>query len=540
MALRQRKVRQRMAGNVKSGGNLFARVAVVLLGAAISLNDCVLADVGSVAEANCEDRAAAFAEMVSGNGELVIPSSAKRVDRLDELDKIAGLRKVVVEDGVSIEADAFRNCTSLVEVVVRARLEAIPQRTFARCLSLKRVVLPESVEVFRDHAFAGCSSLETIELPRRTQYFDPASFRYCSRLRKITVAEGNPHLKSVDGIVYSKDGTELMMTPCRYEREELVVPEGVLKIATETFMDTIGLKRVRLPASMTEIGIDCFVGASEIEHFEVDPRNAVYASQAGLLYLKDPRTLLRCPPAYAASTVEIPTGVVAIAWHAFKGSKASRISLPPGMQTFPGRFVFSGCSNLREVVMPDTIKDMGFDCFSQCPLLTRISLLKCGGDLAFENGFLVDTREKKLLYCAPVFSNGVIRLPNVVSRVKQGAFENLKENCRLEIPPEVVDVDFHDLLAIPAITAIAFAGDLPRGFRFYEPKHRCDLYVDCGLPRWRAFSSAMKTCVEEHGLVTNLKIHDTSVCVTNANDRLGRQDDGASRGITGCRRQMQR
>ena len=47
------------------------------------------------------------------------------------------------------------------------------------------------------------------------------------QLKEIEVDEQNQYVKSIDGVLYSKDGKKLLLMPANYNETEFVVPEGV-------------------------------------------------------------------------------------------------------------------------------------------------------------------------------------------------------------------------------------------------------------------------------------------------------------------------
>lgn len=439
--------------------------------------------------------------LVPENGELVVPASVGHIGSY-AFKRFVGLRKVTVEAGVEIERDAFRNCTSLVEVVIRSQQKIIPDRAFAQCSSLERVVLPESVDFIGRGAFAGCSSLKTFDLPRNMRWFDERCFLRCDRLRAFSVAEDNEFLKVIDGIVYSEDGTLLWAAPTLYEKEELRIPDGVRKIHWSQFMYTRGLKKVSLPSSLEKIGVFSFGGDSDIEWFDVDQGNAKLASHEGLLYSENCQVLWRCPPAYSRKEVKLARECKGIGTCAFNACRAERIVLPVGVDELPYERAFSGCRNLRRVTLPDTV-DIGYDCFARCPLLTDIDLIKNGGGLVFERGFLFDARRNELLYCAPVFTNGVIRLPEDVETVRPGTFANIRGIHRLEIPATIKKIYASDIFRIPESVDIVFEGDCPLTLDTLPQNHLCTLYVDFHYPKWRGFAQYVAACD-----IKNIVVHD--------------------------------
>lgn len=73
-------------------------------------------------------------------------------------------------------------------------------------------------------------------------------FEHCRYLEAIEVDSGNPVYSSVDGVLFSKDGTTLLRYPPEKKEDgssslllHYVIPDGVQKVGTRAFYDSIGL-----------------------------------------------------------------------------------------------------------------------------------------------------------------------------------------------------------------------------------------------------------------------------------------------------------
>lgn len=62
-------------------------------------------------------------------------------------------------------------------------------------------------------------------------------------------ADGSKRYRTVDNVLFSKDGRTLMYYPPRREGAEYTVPEGVLRIATSAFYRTEHLREINIPQS---------------------------------------------------------------------------------------------------------------------------------------------------------------------------------------------------------------------------------------------------------------------------------------------------
>ena len=106
-------------------------------------------------------------------------------------------------------------------------------------------------------AFSGCNDLQVISLPDTVTQLDDNAFGNCPALSDILVDAKNPAYKSVDGALYSKDGTVLVKGPAN--AEAFVVPDGVTTIGSYAFFGAKSLKNIYFPEdSLTTVSAMAF------------------------------------------------------------------------------------------------------------------------------------------------------------------------------------------------------------------------------------------------------------------------------------------
>ena len=113
--------------------------------------------------------------------------------------------------------------------------------------------------------------VETIHIGKDVQYISEQAFYYCKQLKTVTVDAENEYFCAVDGVLYNKDKTKLLLHPIRWgsrenENGELVpedtfeIPEGVERIGGYSFYKNEFLVHLTIPASVREIGDMAFFG----------------------------------------------------------------------------------------------------------------------------------------------------------------------------------------------------------------------------------------------------------------------------------------
>ena len=107
----------------------------------------------------------------------------------------------------------------------------------------KKFTVPDSVES-ANYSFTNCAELEVINIGRGLENlfihsyadeFNFYGFKNCQSLKKINVSEDNPYFKSIDGVLYSKNGRILVMYPPSKKGETFVIPEHVTFIDWKAF-----------------------------------------------------------------------------------------------------------------------------------------------------------------------------------------------------------------------------------------------------------------------------------------------------------------
>ena len=231
----------------------------------------------------------------------------------------------------TIGIHAFGWCDSLTTVnfVEESQLTTIDLGAFSYCESLSEIEIPSSVTTIGIYAFLCCESLATITIPSSVSIIGESAFGFCSSLAEINVAEENSAYRSVDGDLYSKDGTVL-------------VQYAIGKTATA----------FNIPSSVTNIGHGAFRHSGSLE------------------------------------IIAIPTSVINIGDYAFADcSLLTMADFAEGSQLVGiGQGAFSSCSALSSIMIPASVTTIGFDAFEDCDALMLATF-------EATNGWKVDTAE---------------------------------------------------------------------------------------------------------------------------------------------------
>ena len=168
------------------------------------------------------------------------------------------LTSIFIPKGVtSIGSAAFNNCGGLNTITV-AKDNAvyssegnnlIEKSTNTLIRGSNSSIIPEGVKIIGSAAFRR-SAIETILIPSGIETIENYALDDCENLSSIAVSENNSSFASLDGILYSKDFTEL-----------LIAPDGLTG-------------NISLPSALKEIPMFAFDGKSYIESVFI-PENSV-------------------------------------------------------------------------------------------------------------------------------------------------------------------------------------------------------------------------------------------------------------------------
>jgi hypothetical protein len=146
---------------------------------------------------------------------------------------------LVVEVGVTSIGDfAFAYCPTLTSVTIPYGVTKIGVNAFLYCVNLTSVTIPNSVNVIELGAFAGCENLTSITIPNSVTNIDEGAFFQSPSLTSINVASDNTNYSSVDGVLFNKDKSTLIIYPMG-KKGAYTIPQTVTKLGEIAFKDCL-------------------------------------------------------------------------------------------------------------------------------------------------------------------------------------------------------------------------------------------------------------------------------------------------------------
>ncbi|MDE6727319.1 MAG: leucine-rich repeat domain-containing protein, partial [Oscillospiraceae bacterium] len=196
--------------------------------------------------------------------------------------------------------------------------------------AIGRVVLPDSVREIRENAFRGCVSMQTIELSEKLEVIERGAFENCKKLIKITL------------------------------------PQNVKRLGESAFKRCFKLNSFTVNATLCEIGDMAFYGCTALKSLDIPPETAINGKlvfyNSGLDNSSETAETLRCE--------SVEGGISP--YEFCKNTEIVSVNITE--QCYIGKYAFSACPNLREVIIdaPDCV--IGEHAFEKCAVLKSVKL----------------------------------------------------------------------------------------------------------------------------------------------------------------------
>ncbi|MCD8023056.1 MAG: leucine-rich repeat protein [Lachnospiraceae bacterium] len=167
------------------------------------------------------------------------------------------------------------------------------------------------------NACSACNALTSITIPASVTSITDAAFSDCPALASITVASDNPKYCSVDGVLFNKDKSELILYPAAKQGTSYEIPSGVRTIVSGAFCNCV-FSSVTIPDTVTAIEDFAFEACENL------------------------------------TSVEVPDSVTEL-----------------------GTCVFYDCISLTSAVIGDGVSEIPYGLFEYCESLTTVTIPDC-------------------------------------------------------------------------------------------------------------------------------------------------------------------
>ena len=185
----------------------------------------------------------------------------------------------------------------------------IKDNAFKGCNKLNNINIVNGVTNIGDDAFRGCSGLISIAIPGSVISVANTAFSGCDSLTNIEVSNENLNYFSIDGVLFNKNNTVLIIFPAG-KSGSYTIPSTVTDVGYLAFERCFGITSITIPDSVTNIGDGTFGGCMSL------------------------------------TSIIIPNSVTSIGFFAFVGCTSLNFILIPDSVTSIGEWSFFGCDKL--------------------------------------------------------------------------------------------------------------------------------------------------------------------------------------------------
>jgi hypothetical protein len=384
---------------------------------------------------------------------------------------------------------AFKGCKSLISVTIPEGVKSIGESAFYGCIHLESIEIPAGITEIEKFTFWGCQSLRSIMIPEGVTRIGISAFNECSSITDLKIPNS---IKCIErgnfcdskGLADDKGFVIVgnILTKYYGNDQEVVIPDGVRKIGANAFYSYSkrNLTKVVIPESVTEIGEGAFLSCDTVSEVILSDNVSRIGQRAfdsaalrrnrnnwddGIFFIGN--ALIEANKDCSGS-VYLWEKTCCIAAGAFRDCKDIKEIIVPNSVKFIGKGAFSGCEGLKQITIPDAVPTIEPSVFEGCKSLKKLTLPKTTtaiGEAAFYECRSLESitipdgaasiSQAAFAYCSKLKS---VEIPQTVNEICIYAFSNCKKLTRVTIPNSVTRIEKDAFEKCPNLTIHAPAG----------------------------------------------------------------------------------
>ena len=359
-----------------------------------------------------------------------------------------------------IADEAFYDCDTLISVSIPSSITHIGKKAFAASSFLSEITLGNGLVSIGDEAFYACASITSITIPNKVQTISSGAFRSCSELEKVSIGSS---------VTTIKDNA---FADCA-KLESIILPTNVLNIGNGAFNNTViyydgsdlqwsnvytggsSLKSTVVmyrsdskPDSESACDYWHYVSGTPTAYYQPTPdKYFTFTKNSDGTYTVSPSSAAlpseiilpshhNSVPVTSVSSfknctnikkIVIPDSVKTITDSAFKGCTGLTNVVIGNNVTSISNYAFLECTKLPAVTIPEKITYMGWNVFEGCKSLSTVNYnaISCSSD-----GYTVQESDGSITVYS-IFANSPLQYVNIgpnVQKIPTGLFIDVSES----------------------------------------------------------------------------------------------------------------
>lgn len=278
-----------------------------------------------------------------------------------------------IKNGTVTIADHAFDSSDITEIIMPDSLQTLGNYVFNHCNRLERITFSQNITTIPKGTFAWCDSFTILDLPDHITSIGPYAFDNCLLLSDIELPSGLVEIG------------EEAFSFC-YSINNITIPNSVSKIGDKAFYECDNLTTIQFPDSPIKIGQYILIGTPFYENGENWINESLYVGNhliatnnriTGTYQLKDSTIGIAgsCfSSSYELRQIVLPNTLKIIGDYAFQFcSTLETIDIPDSV-IYIGTGAFSNCFALRDIQIPQSITNINDETFSSCGSLTEIHI----------------------------------------------------------------------------------------------------------------------------------------------------------------------
>ena len=294
----------------------------------------------------------------------------------------------------------------------------------------KRVTVPSAIRRIGTGAFAR-SEVAVVEFASGVLSVGKEAFLGCRNLERVNLPEGPRDMM-------------WLWDECP-RLEELTVPEGVVRLS-DRFSGCRSLTRISLPSTLDDLSEASFSSCEALARIDVQDSCERYFSDKGVLYARDPISVLHVPRRWSG-----------------------RLKVLDGVAVMP-RIT---SEDLVAVEIPASVKNVERAAFVACRRLEEITVDPANGSFGVDRGMLFRRDTKTVLAVPSALPVSELRLNDPEMEIASEACVRNMTLRRIVLAPNQAEIGAHTFFACTNLSAVVFPRKLIGISKF--------AFCECGL-----------------------------------------------------------